>query len=257
MPTQLLPGSTPVQIITSFTFLVVCLAMGAGAFFFFHEKDKVHPRYGLPLLLATLITGIASVMYYMMRDKYLPGQVFPTEIRYIDWVLTTPLMLIEFAVLLDFKDRGGVIWRLVLWDLIMIIFGFIGETNGFQTGGFQTRWVAFVIGCGGWLGILVYLYTGIRRQANLADAETRRSIIMLTKFVTIGWCVYPIGYIVRAIQPDLSDLCQICYNLGDVLNKVGLGIIVYAGGMAALKASSSETATKPQVNESAPTSAVS
>ena len=135
MPTQLLPGSTPVQIITSFTFLVVCLAMGAGAFFFFHEKDKVHPRYRLPLLLATLITGIASVMYYMMRDKYLPGQVFPTEIRYIDWVLTTPLMLIEFAVLLDFKDRGGVIWRLVLWDLIMIIFGFIGETNGFQTGG--------------------------------------------------------------------------------------------------------------------------
>lgn len=248
MPLSAAAGATPIQMVTHFTFLIVCLAMGAGSFFFFHEKDKVHPRYRLPLVLAALITGIACVMYYMMKDTYVPGKAFPTEIRYIDWILTTPLMLIEFAVLLDFKDRAGVIWRLILWDIIMIIFGFVGETNGFQTGGFQTRWVSFVVGCGGWLGILVYLYTGIRRQANLADAETRRSIISLTKFVTIGWAIYPIGYVVRAIQPELGDLCQICYNIGDALNKVGLGIIVYAGGLAALKASqpSAEKATSSE-----------
>ncbi len=105
-----------------------------------------------------------------------------------------------------------------------------------------------MIGCGGWLGILIYMYTGIRRQANLADAETRRSIIMLTKFITVGWAIYPIGYIVRAIQPDLSDICQICYNLGDAINKVGLGIIIYSGGLAALRASRSEQGSASKVN---------
>jgi len=228
-------SGSPIQVVTGFSFLIVCLAMGAGSFFFFQEKDKVHPRYRLALLFATLITGIACVMYYMMKQQYIPGKEFPTSIRYIDWILTTPLMLVEFAILLDFKDKAGVIWRLVLWDLVMIIFGFVGETNGFQTGGFQLRWITFVVGCGGWLGILVYLYTGIRRQANLQDPHTRRSIISLTKFVSIGWMIYPIGYVVRAVRPDLGDLCQLCYNIGDVINKVGLGVIVYAAGVSALQ----------------------
>lgn len=239
---------TPVQVLTQFTFIVSCLMMGAASFFFFQEKEKVNARYRLPLLLASIITGVACVMYYYMRDKYMPGQAFPTEVRYLDWIVTTPLMLIEFAILLDFKDRAGVIWRLVLWDIIMILFGFLGETLGFVTGGFQSRWVMFVVGCGGWLGILTYLYTGIRKQANLADSETRKAIILLTKFVTAGWLIYPVGYVLRAVQPDLGDLCQLVYNLGDVLNKVGLGIVVYAAGVASTspsKAAAANSANEP------------
>jgi bacteriorhodopsin len=182
-------------------------------------------------------------MYYMMRQKYIPGHLFPTEMRYIDWIITTPLMLIEFAVLLDFRDRSGVIWRLFLWDLVMILFGFLAETNGFQTGGFQMRWVGFVISCGGWLGILVYLYTGIRKQANLADPETRRAIVMLTKFITAGWVIYPVGFVMRAVDPNLGDLCQLMYNLGDVVNKVGLGVIVYAAAVSSTRASAAQTQT--------------
>ncbi|CAN5219298.1 bacteriorhodopsin-like [soil metagenome] len=233
-----------IQQITQFSFLISCLAMGAAAIFFYNERDKVHSRYRLPMLLASLITGIACAMYFFMRDKYIIGQVFPTELRYIDWILTTPLMLVEFAVLLDFKDRAGVIWRLVLWDLVMIIFGYVGETNGFAVGGFQLRWTMLVVGCGGWLGILVYLYTGIRRQANLADPETRTAIVLLTKFITAGWMIYPIGYVVRALRPDLGDICQLCYNIGDVINKVGLGIIVYSAAV-----SYSQRAKSPSASE--------
>lgn len=233
---------SPLEILTRFSFIGACLAMGVASFFFFQEKDRVPQRFRLPLLLATIITGVACVMYYYMMDKYIPGKAFPTELRYLDWIITTPLMLIEFAVLLEFKDRAGVIWRLFLWDIVMILFGFLGETMGFETGGFQARWVMFVVGCGGWLGILVYLYTGIRKEANLADVQTRKAIILLTKFVTLGWLIYPVGYIIRAVRPDLSDLCQLVYNLGDLVNKVGMGVIVYAAAVATSRATSPSNA---------------
>ena len=240
---------TPIQILTQASFYVSCIALGAGAFFFFIEKDKVHPRYRLALLLSTMIAGIACVMYWFMSDKYIPGKTFPTELRYIDWVITTPLMLIKFAVLLNFRDRSGIIARLVIWDFLMIVTGFLGETMGFQLGGFQTRCVMFVIGCGGWLGVLTYLYTGIRKQANLEDVETRRAIILLTKFVTFGWLIYPIGYVVRAVQPEYGDVCQFVYNVGDAINKVGFGVVVYAAGLAALNTAKtkveSEAETQP------------
>lgn len=235
----------PFQVITHASFYVACIALGAGAFWFFIEKDKVHSRYRLALLLSTLICGIACIMYWFMCDKYHPGQVFPTELRYIDWVLTTPLMLIKFAVLLNFKDRQGIIARLVIWDFLMIVTGFLGETLGYQLGGFQTRWVMFVIGCGGWLGVMTYLYTGIRKQANLEDRETRRAIILLTKFVTFGWLIYPVGYVVRAVQPEYGDICQFVYNIGDAVNKVGFGVVVYVAGLAALNAANSTAEGEP------------
>jgi bacteriorhodopsin len=210
--------------------------MGAGAFFFYNEREKVHPRYRLALLMGTLICGIASVMYFYMRDKYVPGQVFPTQIRYFDWLITTPLMLLKFTALLNFKDKTGAMVRLVLWDMVMIVCGYIGETLGLLSGsGFQLRWVMFTVASGGWLGVLVYLYTGIRQQANLQDKETRRCIMLLTKFVTFGWAIYPIGYVVRAAAPQLGDACQLVYNIADVINKVGFGVIVWAAGIQALQ----------------------
>jgi bacteriorhodopsin len=168
-----------------------------------------------------------------MKDQYVPGRAFPTQLRYFDWLVTTPLLLVEFTALLRFKDKVGAMSRLVLWDIIMIISGYMGETIGFLVGGFQMRWVMFVLGCGGWLGVIVYLYTGIRQQADLADPETRRCIMLLTKFVTFGWLIYPAGFIVRAISPDCADACQLVYNVADAVNKVGFGIVIWAAGVAA------------------------
>ncbi|MBX9669478.1 MAG: bacteriorhodopsin [Candidatus Obscuribacterales bacterium] len=224
-----------VQLLTQLTFVTTCMAMGAGAFFFYNEREKVHPRYRLALLLESMVCGVACVMYFYMKDKYVAGEVFPTQLRYFDWLVTTPMILLEFTALLNFKDKMGALVRLVLWDMIMIVTGYMGETLGFLVGGFQFRWVMFVVSCGGWLGVLLYIYTGIRQQANLADTETRRCIMILTKFVTLGWAIYPIGYVVRAVAPELGDVCQLIYNISDAINKVGFGIVVWAAGTAAMQ----------------------
>jgi hypothetical protein len=73
--------------------------------------------------------------------------------------------------------------------------------------------------------------------------------MILTKFITFGWSIYLIGYCVRALYPQYGDACQLLYNLGDVVNKVGFGVVVWAAGVAALNAQTGadghEVATAP------------
>ena len=84
----------------AFTFFTGYMAMFASAVFFFVERNSVEPKWRLSLLVSGLITGIAAVHYYYMRDYYVSTHSTPTALRYIDWTLTVPLMCIEFYLLL-------------------------------------------------------------------------------------------------------------------------------------------------------------
>jgi len=87
------------------TFFLGCMAMLASAVFFFFERSSVDPKWKLSLLVSGLITGIAAVHYYYMRDFYLATGQSPTAFRYVDWTLTVPLMCVEFYLLT--KPFGG------------------------------------------------------------------------------------------------------------------------------------------------------
>ena len=81
-------NSDPVAI----TFFIWYMAMFASAVFFFAERNSVEGKWKLSLLVSGLITGIAAVHYYYMRDFYLQTGSSPTAFRYVDWTLTVPLM---------------------------------------------------------------------------------------------------------------------------------------------------------------------
>jgi sensory rhodopsin len=81
------------------TFFIGCMAMLASAVFFFAERSSVDPKWRISLLVSGLITGIAAVHYYYMRDFYLATGQSPTAFRYVDWTLTVPLMCVEFYLL--------------------------------------------------------------------------------------------------------------------------------------------------------------
>ena len=89
-------GKDPV----SFTFFTGYMAMFAASVFFFLERGSVDAKWKLSLLVSGLITGIAAVHYYYMRDFYASTGETPVALRYIDWTLTVPLMCIEFYLLL-------------------------------------------------------------------------------------------------------------------------------------------------------------
>ena len=97
-----------------FTFFVGAMAMAAATVFFFMERSRVDGKWKTSLLVSGLITMIAAVHYFYMRDYYLEvsaaaakagreltfGESSPTQFRYIDWTLTVPLMCVEFFLLL-------------------------------------------------------------------------------------------------------------------------------------------------------------
>jgi bacteriorhodopsin len=236
-----------VQNLVNYTFNASFLAFAGSAIFFLCSKDLVHKRYRVNMVVSGVIAAIAAYMYYAMKSVYLAGHTFPTEMRYIDWVVTTPLMLIQFSLLLGFRAKSTLVWKVLLCDIIMIVAGYLGESQGLGRIADQRRWLFFSVGMTAWLGIVLYLYRGIIEQAKLEDVFVKRSIFTLTKFVTFGWLLYPIGYVLRAAQPESGDICQLAYNVGDLINKVGFGAVIYISGAAALAASEASGISEPDL----------
>ena len=83
----------------AFTFFVGTMAMMAAAVFFFMEVGGTHPTWRTSVLVSGLITFIAAVHYYYMRDYSSATGSSPTFFRYVDWLLTVPLMCVEFYLI--------------------------------------------------------------------------------------------------------------------------------------------------------------
>ena len=83
-----------------FTFFVGCMAMMAASAFFFLSMNSFDSKWRTSILVSGLITFIAAVHYWYMRDYWASGNGSPTFFRYVDWILTVPLMCVEFYLIL-------------------------------------------------------------------------------------------------------------------------------------------------------------
>jgi sensory rhodopsin len=113
----------------NFTFFLGAMAMTAAAAFFFLSIPLVDGKWKNSILVSGLICGIAAVHYYYMKDAALSDGV-TTEIRYIDWILTVPLMCVEFYLIL--KVAGATtkhLTNLILLSLGMLVTGYFGEVG--------------------------------------------------------------------------------------------------------------------------------
>ena len=96
----------------AFTFFVGCMAMLAASVFFFFEVGNTDKKWRTSILVSGLITFIAAVHYYYMRDYNLATGESPTFFRYVDWILTVPLMCVEFYLIT--KKAGAkvsILWK--------------------------------------------------------------------------------------------------------------------------------------------------
>lgn len=225
-----IPKDDPV----AFTFFTGYMAMFAASVFFFFERSRVSDKWKTSLLVSGLITGIAAVHYYYMRDYYGATGENPTALRYIDWTLTVPLMCVEFYLLT--KPAGAtksLLWKLIFFSVLMLVAGYIGEAFN-PEGGDTTHSVTWgVISTIGYVYILYAAWFGEIKQ--LADksgnAGVVRAVRTLAWFVLVGWAIYPIGYMFMPGgwlssfgDPSSVDLF---YNIADAINKIGFGLVVY------------------------------
>ena len=218
---------------TAFTFFVGTMAMMAASAFFFLEMRNVPEKWRTSLLVSGLITFIAAVHYYYMREFYTATETSPTFFRYVDWLLTVPLMCVEFYLIT--KKAGakiGLLWKLIVASVIMLVTGFFGETidrdNSVLWGvlsGAAYFYIAYLV----WFG-------EVAKLAASAGPAVARAVNVLAWFVLVGWAIYPLGYIIGTPgglfgmwgAAEGNPMMDVVYNIGDAVNKIGFGLVIYA-----------------------------
>ena len=224
---QLQPGD-----VVGFTFFTGYMAMFAASVFFFLERSQVEGHWKTSLTISGLITLIASVHYYYMRDQYLATHQSPTEFRYIDWTLTVPLMCVEFYLIIKpFGGKISTMWKLIVFSVWMLVFGYVGESLDRSN---SAIWGA--VSTLGYVGILYEIYLGdVKKIAEASqDASTLKAVSLLRWFVLVGWAIYPIGYMLipGGLLAGLNVNIDLVYNVGDAINKIGFGLVVYSAAVA-------------------------
>ncbi len=214
-----------------FTFFTGYMSMLAASIFFFFERQRVEGKWKASMLIAGLITFIAAVHYFYMRDVWINTGQSPTQFRYIDWVLTVPLMCVEFYLILRaFGAKIGLLWKMIGFSLWMLIAGYLGETA------FRSNSVLWgIISTLGYAGILyeVWLGSASKLAANSNDPKLQSAFKALAWFVLVGWAIYPIGYMTIETDGWLRNVLSVrnmdlVYNIGDAVNKIGFGLVIYS-----------------------------
>jgi sensory rhodopsin len=222
-----------------FTFFIGTMAMMAASVFFFFEISNVEGKWKTSLLVSALITGIACVHYYYMRDYWIETGTSPTEFRYIDWILTVPLMCVEFYLILKaFGAKQSLLWKMIFYSLVMLIAGYLGETVYRES---SAIWGA--ISTLGYVGIVYEVWFGSAKKlaGNSNDPILQKAFTTLGWFILVGWAIYPIGYM--AIETDgllrnvlSTNSLDLIYNIGDAVNKIGFGLVIYSLAIQSSKA---------------------
>ncbi len=113
------------------TFWIISISMVASTLFFFLKDQELTAKWKTSLSVISLVTLIAAVHYFYMRDVWVETGQSPTVFRYIDWILTVPLQMIEFYLILAAVTTVsvGIFNRLLVGTLIMLIGGYLGEAG--------------------------------------------------------------------------------------------------------------------------------
>ena len=207
------------------TFWIVSIAMWASTIFFFYEGMRVSAKWRTSMVVAGLITFIAAVHYMYMREFWVVTGESPVVYRYIDWVLTVPLQMVEFFLIL--VAAGAVVssnsfWRLLVGTLIMVIGGYLGEA------GYLTPMIGFIIGMIGWAIIIYEIFGGEASKAAATTESVKSAFNAMRIIVLVGWAIYPLGYIFGHMMGSVdANTLNGIYNLADFVNKILFGLIIW------------------------------
>lgn len=220
----------------AFTFFIGTMAMMAASVFFFFELNNTAQKWRTSVLVSGLITFIAAVHYYYMRSYNLETGESPTFFRYVDWILTVPLMCVEFYLIT--KKAGAkiaLLWKLIFASLVMLVAGYIGETINRDA---SVLWG--VISGAAFFYIAYLIWFGeVAKLAQTAGPQVAKATKILAWFVLVGWAIYPLGYILGtpgglfgmtfvSDPKDAAVAMDIVYNIADAINKIGFGLVIYA-----------------------------
>ena len=216
----------------SFTFFIGTMAMMAAAVFFFMEVGNTSKEWRTSVLVSGIITFIAAVHYYYMREYYANYSESPTFFRYVDWLLTVPLMCVEFYLITKKAGaKSSLLWKMILASVVMLVTGYWGEAVAPAN---ATLW--------GTISAIAYFYIvyeiwlgDVKKLATSAGSAVASANAALGWFVLVGWAIYPLGYLIGTAEgqwyasfANIGIKMDVVYNIADAINKIGFGLVIYS-----------------------------
>ena len=213
--------------LANFSFWLATAIMLASTVFFFVERNDVSGKWKTSITVSGLVTGIAFWHYLRMSEMNAAGEA-TTVYRYVDWLITVPLQIVEFYLILAAVTAvtSALFWRLLGASLVMLVFGFLGEA------GLLDATLGFVVGMAGWIYIIYEVFSG--EASKLAASSGNKGGIFafntLRLILTAGWFIYPVGYFLGYLGGGAdSNTVNIIYNIADLVNKTAFGLAIWAG----------------------------
>tara|TARA_Y100000590_G_scaffold317068_1_gene358617 strand:+ start:1219 stop:1986 length:768 start_codon:yes stop_codon:yes gene_type:complete len=213
------------------SFWIISMGTLAATAFFFVEKTSLVSAWRTPLTVSGIVTGIAFIHYIYIRDVWIQTGDLSTVYRYIEWLITMPLQMIVFYLILSVLRRvsNGMFWRLLIGTLVMVIGGYLGEAGHIPT------MLGLVIWMAGWVFILYEVFSGEagKTAAKIGSKPVVAAFSTLRMIVTVGWSIYPLGYIFSYLTGgvDVNSL-NVIYNFADFVNKIAFGLVIWTAAVS-------------------------
>jgi bacteriorhodopsin len=208
--------------------------------FFFLSKENIAIQYRPAIVCSGLVVLIAGYHYFRIFQSWdeayaiaengmyvATGVPFNDAYRYVDWLLTVPLLLVELIVLLSLtRERmQDVLTRLVIASVLMIALGYPGEVSS-DTG---TQALFFVLAMVPFVYILRVLWKELATEIASEDGRVRELIEQTRMLLMISWLFYPVAYIFNLAggTAEAEIGVQVGYTIADIVSKCVYGVMVY------------------------------
>ncbi len=232
----------------SFTIAV----MGAATAFLFLSRSQVAPAYRTALTISGIVTLIAAYHYvrifnswegaYTVADGVVrqTGTKFNDAYRYVDWLLTVPLLLIELILVmrLSAAETSAKAWKLGTLAALMVALGYPGEISG-DAG---TRWVWWTLAMVPFVLIVYDLFVGLAKSIDSQPAAAKGLLGSARTLTVVAWLFYPVVFVFPMIGftgGAATTAVQVGYTIADVVAKAVFGIMIY---LIAMRKSAAEGA---------------
>lgn len=230
----------------SFTIAV----MGAATVFVLLGRSQVAPAYRTALSLSALVTGIALYHYIRIFGSWeagytvINGVIKPTGVafndayRYVDWLLTVPLLLIELILVMRLSASETMSKSIKLGSLaaLMVILGYPGEISSVSS----TRWIWWGLAMIPFVIIVYDLFVGLKASI-ASQPQSVRGLVSAARWLTvISWCFYPVVFVFPMIGftgGGATTAVQVGYTVADIVAKAVFGVLIY---MIAVRKSEAE-----------------
>jgi bacteriorhodopsin len=215
-------------------------AMGAATIFFWLGRSQVSHYYKTALTITGLVTAIAFYHYFRIFESWegaytvtngtvaASGVAFNDAYRYVDWLLTVPLLLVELILVMRLSRAETVSkgWRLGILAAIMVVLGYPGEVSSDMS----TRWIWWAAAMVPFAVIVYDLFIGLKSSLE-QQPESVRGLVNTARWLTLlSWSFYPVVFIFPMIGFSggaATTAVQVGYSIADVVAKAVFGVVIY------------------------------